>query len=132
MSTPMSTIDLALVSILTIGVVSIAGLVCLLLLGQKAYLSGGAWHAPEEFTAFVSQVLRIATVIAIVATTLTLAIRSGKLDASVTGILSGIAGFVLGTSTSPHKGATPTSVSKNKTESGNAADHKTKPNAETV
>ena len=75
---------------LTIGAVSLAQM------GIRAYTSGSAHGAPEAFTSFASQVLRIFTVIAVVGTTLTLALIHKTLDASVTGILSGIAGYVLG------------------------------------
>jgi len=82
--------------ILTTGVVSAIAIIGLARVGLAAYTSGSAPGAPEAFTAFASQVLRIATVIAIVGTTLTLVIRGEKLDSAVTGILSGIAGYVLG------------------------------------
>ncbi len=65
-------------------------------IGKTAYTSGAPHGAPEAFTAFTSQILRIAAVLAIVGTTLTIVLRHEILSSAVTGILSGIAGYVLG------------------------------------
>jgi len=79
------------------GLVTVLAIAGLAYMGVKAYTTGSAPGAPEAFTAFASQLLRIATVIAIVGTTLTLALKEKDLlNAAVTGILSGIAGYVLG------------------------------------
>jgi hypothetical protein len=65
-------------------------------MGVRAYTSGSANGAPEAFTSFASQLLRILTVLAVVGTTLILALMYKTLDSAVAGILSGIAGYVLG------------------------------------
>ena len=57
------------------GVVSVSGIVGLTLMGRRAHYTGAAPGLPEAFTAFASQVLRIATVIAIVGTTLTIVLQ---------------------------------------------------------
>ena len=82
--------------IVIVGIVSVVSMAGLHYVGMKAYTSGSAPGAPEAFTSFASQLLRLATVIAIVSTVLTLTLFQIKLDSAVTGILSGIAGYVLG------------------------------------
>jgi hypothetical protein len=82
--------------VVTAGFVIVIATLGLAYMGVRAYTSGSAPGAPEAFTAFASHVLRIATVIAIVGTTLTLAVLKIELTSAITGILSGIAGYVLG------------------------------------
>jgi hypothetical protein len=82
--------------VITIGFVSATATVGLAVMGVKAYTKGAAHNAPEAFTSFAIQVLRIATVITIVGTALTVTLRQSELKSGLTGILSGIAGYVLG------------------------------------
>ena len=80
----------------SIGVVSAIATLGLAYMGTRAYTQGASHGAAEAFTAFATQVLRMATVIAIVGTTLTLSLLKIELNSAITGILSGIAGYVLG------------------------------------
>jgi hypothetical protein len=82
--------------VVTVGIVSAIATVGLTLMGMQAYKSGAMWDAPEGFTSFATQVLRIATVITILGTVLILTLQGTELTAPVAGILSGIAGYVLG------------------------------------
>jgi hypothetical protein len=71
--------------------------VSLTVVGFRAYTSGASPGAAEGFTAFAGQVLRIATVLAIVAAALAVKTRNNQSsDTAFYSILSGIAGYVLG------------------------------------
>ena len=84
-----------IIVVLCASVVSALGMLAVLRMGTRAYTQGAAPGAPEAFTSFASQLLRITTVIAIVAAALIISLK-GELPSSVAGILSGIAGYVLG------------------------------------
>jgi hypothetical protein len=82
--------------VVTLGVFFTIAVVSIAQIGIRAYTSGSAPGAPEAFTSFASQLLRVTTVIIVVGTTLALVLKGKTLDSAVTGILSGIAGYVLG------------------------------------
>jgi len=84
------------VVVIATGIVTSIGAVGLTIMGAKAYTTGAAPGAPEAFTSFAGQVLRIASVLVIVGTVLTLAVLQQTINSSVSGILAGIAGYVLG------------------------------------
>lgn len=78
-----------------LAVIGYAGTVALKAIGVEAVKSGSAPKSPEAFTSFFLQSARIATVGVILMATVILALM-GKLTEGAVGILSGVAGYVLG------------------------------------
>jgi hypothetical protein len=76
-------------------VVGYGGTHSLKAIGTAAYLQGSAPKAPDSFNAFFLQSARIAIVGVIVLATVVLALYD-KLDKGAIGVLSGVAGYVLG------------------------------------
>jgi hypothetical protein len=79
----------------TVTVITIFGSRALSRIGVEAFRSGSNPEAPTAFTGFALQTVRIAAIALIVLATIILA-AIGKLNEGAVGILSGIAGYVLG------------------------------------
>jgi hypothetical protein len=82
--------------VLSVAVIAVVGAIGLVRLGIRAYTEGAAQGAPQAFTAFASQLLRLTTVVAIIGAVLAIFYTNRDIPSSVAGILSGIAGYVLG------------------------------------
>jgi hypothetical protein len=93
---------IVVVGILTAGLMGlgITGVIALRHIGQAAFQSGAAPKSAESFVNFFLQSARIATVAVIVFSTVILAL-TGKLTEGAVGILSGVAGYVLGSVSRP-------------------------------
>jgi hypothetical protein len=83
-------------SLVVAGIVSGIGAKFLATMGRRAYTEGAAPGAPEAFTAFATQVLRIATVLAVVGTALIAALYGILNQTALISLPSGITGYVLG------------------------------------
>jgi hypothetical protein len=80
---------------LALALVGYGGTRALNAIATSAYMQGAAPKAPESFNAFFLQSARIAIVGVIVMATVVLALFD-KLDKGAIGVLSGVAGYVLG------------------------------------
>jgi hypothetical protein len=94
--------------------IGVAGVVALGRIAEAAFKSGAAPKAPDSFVNFFLQSARIATVGVIVLATVILAL-TGKLTEGAIGILSGVAGYVLGGVSRPSRTALPSPSSNVKT-----------------
>lgn len=84
----------AIVALTLIGI-GIGGTIALKAIGKAAYEQGSAPNAPESFNAFFLQSARISIVAVILMATVVLALYD-RLDKGAIGVLSGVAGYVLG------------------------------------
>jgi hypothetical protein len=80
---------------LSLTAIGCAGTLALRAIGEKAFVGGSNPKAPDAFTSFFLQSARIAMVGVIVLATVVLALL-GQLHEGAIGILSGVAGYVLG------------------------------------
>jgi len=80
---------------IVVAIVGFGGTHSLKAIGTAAYMTGSAPKAPESFNAFFLQSARIAIVGVIVLATVVLALFD-RLDKGAIGVLSGVAGYVLG------------------------------------
>ena len=116
---------LVLITLITTGMVII--IVCATVsvrkMATQAYQHGAPANAAESFSNYGTQVAIMATVFSIIVATVVLSL-SGKLEQGSIGILSGIAGYVLGTTSKSSPGS-PRQVARQSTTSDttSAAEH---------